>query len=235
MKLTRNYLIIFLLLSYAGGFYLRWYQLEFFYRILPTFFSGIGSTLLATFVLMITMGSYNFVVLNRFTKVIQKIKNGEKITDEERKMAIRSQSKINIISLITNMIGFGVGQAFAIIVDVKNGVIVPVPSRLTLIMIQAILVGCLIAIFEIFIVGVLMRDDRRLLKIHSVDELDHDISFSIKYIKSTEFLLIIFTYLSCCSVIVPPSPSDIACEKPTIDWIGAFKSFASLIKKLFLS
>ena len=175
MKLTRNYLIIFLLLSYAGGFYLRWYQLEFFYRILPTYFSGIGSTLFATFVLMITMGSYNFVVLNRFSKVIKKIKNGEKITEEERKMAIRSQSKINIISLITNMIGFGVGQAFAIIVDAKNGVIVPVPSRITLIMIQAILVGCLIAIFEIFIVGVLMRDDRRLLKIHSVDELDHDI------------------------------------------------------------
>ncbi|MBR6215258.1 MAG: methyl-accepting chemotaxis protein [Spirochaetaceae bacterium] len=181
MKLTRNYLIIFLLLSYAGGFYLRWYQLEFFYRILPTYFSGIGSTLFATFVLMLTMGSYNFVVLNRFTKVIKKIKNGEKITDEERKMAIRSQSKINIISLITNMIGFGVGQAFAIIVDIKNEVIVFVPSRITLIMIQAILIGCLIAIFEIFIVGVLMRDDRRLLKIHSVDELDHDIRFSIKY------------------------------------------------------
>ena len=179
MKLTRNYLIIFLLLSYAGGFYLRWYQLEFFYRILPTFFSGIGATLAATFFLMLTMGSYNFVVLSRFTKIINKIKNGEKITQEERKIAIRSQSKINIISLITNMIGFGLGQAFAIFMDVKNGVIVFVPSRIILIMIQAILVGCLIAIFEIFIVGVLMRDDRRLLKIHSIDELDHDIKFSI--------------------------------------------------------
>ena len=180
MKLTRNYLIIFLLLSYAGGFYLRWYQLEFFYRILPTFFSGIGATLAATFVLMISMGSYNFVVLSRFTKIIDKIKKGEKITEEERRIAIRSQSKVNIISLITNMIGFGAGQAFAIIVDAKNGVIVPVPSRIILIVIQAMLVGCLIAIFEIFIVGVLMRDDRRLLKIHSIDELDHDIKFSIR-------------------------------------------------------
>lgn len=180
MKVTRNYLIIFLLLTYSGGFYLRWYQLEFFYRILPTFFSGIGSTLLAVFVLLITMGSYNFIVLNRFTKVIKKIKNGEKITEQERKQAIRSQSKINIISLVTNMIGFGVGQAFAIIMDIKNKVIVFVPSRILFIMIQAILIGCLIAILEIFLIGIIMRDDRRLLKINSVEELDHDIKFSIR-------------------------------------------------------
>ena len=225
MKLTRNYLIIFLLLSYAGGLYLRWYQLEFFYRILPTFFSGIGSTLFATAFLMLTMGSYNFIVLNKFTKIINKIKNGEKITEEERKTAIRAQSKVNIISLITNMIGFGVGQAFAIFVDVKNGVIVPVASRLTLIMFQAILVGCLIAIFEIFIVGVLMRDDRRLLKIHSVDELDHDIRFSIrKKIIFSSVVILGLMGLQCFCLPYQIIFGD--CGKPVQDMMSEYlKSF----------
>lgn len=179
MKLSKKYLIIFLLLTFSAGFYLRWYQLEFFYRILPTYFSGIGATLMAIGGLLVIMGSWIFVVLNRFTSVVEKKKRGEKITDEERRQAIDAQSIINKLCIATNMVGFVIGQAFAIFMDVKNNVIIFVPSRITFILMESFLVGCLVAILENFILGVMMRDDRRLLKIHSVDELTHDIDFSI--------------------------------------------------------
>lgn len=202
MNALKKYLISFILLSYAGGLYLRWYHLNYFYRMQDTYFSGIGVTLISITVLLIIICFIDYKILSKFYKTIAKIKNGEQISEEERTQALGASKKINIVCVITNVVGFVIGQVFASSMDIINGVIIAVPSRLAFILLEATLVGSSLSLYEIFLFSHFISDDRKLLNIHTVDKMGKNFSLSIKaklVLASMVGLLLMGVHCFCAS------------------------------------
>lgn len=202
MKKITKFLLVFIVLSYSASFYLRVIQLNFFYRIGDTFWSGIGATLISVTLLIAVCSVFIIRILNKFYLTVEKVRNGESISDQERKNAIKAYNKINIISVVMNLVGFGVGQVVASFADIANGVILPDSSRLALIFTQAMTVGVIVALYEIFILGVLITEDREVLSISNVSEFPGSFrpSISYKFILATLAILIL-TAVNCFGAV----------------------------------
>lgn len=202
MKKITKFLLVFIVLSYSASFYLRVIQLNFFYRIGDTFWSGIGATLISVTLLIAVCSVFIVRILNKFYLTVEKVRNGESISDQERKNAIKAYNKINIISVVMNLVGFGVGQVVASFADIANGVILPDSSRLALIFTQAMTVGVIVALYEIFILGVLITEDREVLSISNVSEFPGSFrpSISYKFILATLAILIL-TAVNCFGAV----------------------------------
>ena len=170
MKTLRNYLLIFCSASFIGAFSLRWLALEFLYHQMNEFWSGIGTTILATGILSLIICYLLARHLIKLERTAAKIKKGIDISPEERQKSLDVYAKVNKITIIANIIGFVIGQFVVMILDVKNGVVPYHFSCVTLIMIQSVLVGTIAALYEIYTFNIMMGEYRKLLKLQSIVE-----------------------------------------------------------------
>lgn len=215
MKTLRKYLISFVLLSFAGGLYLRWFQLTYFYRIQETFFSGIATTLISITALMIILCIIDSIFLKPFVSAITKIKNGESLSESEYQKAISSIKKIDTACVIGNAIGFVIGQVLASTLDIINGVVIAVPSKLAFIFFEAVLVGTCLSLYETTLLTRFMYKDYKLLKMHTTDRLKKEPSLSIqgKLILSTLATLMLMGVHCFCAayqIILQDSGTPVA-------------------------
>jgi methyl-accepting chemotaxis protein len=169
-KVVTRYIAIFTAASFAGAFSLRWLALEFLYHQMGDFWSGIGSTIVATGGLAVIIGFFLIRCLSPLERVAAKARRGEAITVAEREEALGVYAKVNRITIAANVIGFVIGQFVVMFMDVRAGVVPYHLSCCVIIMIQSLLVGAVAALYEIYSLNIMMARYRSLLGIHSIEE-----------------------------------------------------------------
>ena len=169
-KVVTRYIAIFSAASFAGSFSLRWLALEFLYHQMDDFWSGIGSTIVATGGLAVIIGFLLIRCLSPLERVAAKARRGEAISAPEREEALGVYAKVNRITIAANVVGFVIGQFVVMFMDVRGGVVPYHLSCCVIIMIQSLLVGAVAALYEIYSLNIMMAGYRSLLGIHSIEE-----------------------------------------------------------------
>lgn len=198
MKSIFKYICCFASLSFAGCLYLRWYQLDLLYNQMSTYLNGIGTTIAVTGLLALVVSVILYKSLSRFMKTVEKIQDGKEVSESERNTAIKITNKITIVSILTNVVGFIIGQAVASISDFAAGVFPYQGSRFFIIMCEAVLVSTVLAIYEVFIFQQIFLKERRSLNVLSTSELGktYDMNLSGKFILIT-IVILLFMGLHC--------------------------------------
>ncbi len=179
MKTRTKFILLFFIVSFAGALSLRWLALEFLYHQMGDFWSGIGTTVLATVVLGIIIGILTGRRLRVLEHTVEKAKSGQQPSQEERRRALDVYRVVNAIIIGANVVSFFIGQLVVMILDVTNQVVPYRLSCVTIIMIQATLVGAMAAQIEIYALNNMMASDRRQLGLHSISEFGAAKSLSI--------------------------------------------------------
>jgi len=179
MKTLRNYLIVFISASFAGSFTLRWLALEFLYHQMDDYWSGIGTTIVATGALGLLISLWLSRHLGRLERIVAKIRSGQAATPAERKEALGVFGTVIKITILANVIGFFIGQFIVMFLDVTSGVVPYHFSCVSIIMIQSILVGTIAALYEIYSLNIMMVEARKLLGLQSIAEFGKGWSMSI--------------------------------------------------------
>jgi len=169
MKTPKKFLLLFGALSISGALYLRWLALAFLYRTMDRYWTGIGTTLVSTAVLLLLVSILIARQLFLFERIIAKAKRGEAVSAEERAKALGAYGKVNTLSIITNTVGFFIGQIAVLVIEVMNGAIDANMPRLILTVIQATFVGAIAALFEIYALNNWMAESRQLLRIQDIE------------------------------------------------------------------
>lgn len=170
MKLHRKYLILFAAMSLGGMLYLRWFALEFLYKTVNTYFKNIATTIGSTLVLLAIVSVIIARLLLRFERIVDKAKRGEEVTKEEKAQALGAYSRLNAVSIITNIAGFLVGQIAVLILETVSGNLVPNVPRFAFTVLEASFVGAICALFEMYTLNNWMAESRQLLRIQDVGE-----------------------------------------------------------------
>lgn len=170
MSITKRFIPVVFLGGLVGTLTLRWLALEFLYRLMPNFWTGIASSILATIALAGIIAIIITTFIMPIERIAKRIQQTGKVQDGDREVVITAYRKVCIAVVIQNVIGFIIGQLLVMVLDVKNGVVPYQLSRLVIIMIQATCVGTIIALYEIYYLDLLFAQLRNMLNIHSMDD-----------------------------------------------------------------
>lgn len=154
--------------GYIGALSLRWQQLTLLYRTPEQYFVGIGTTLAAVTVLAVLFGILFAKILSPLNDLGKRIQNGDTFTDQDSILAGKINMKINIAVFIENSLGFIIGQTSVSIIDFVLGNFVFTPSRFLIIIIQAVCIGTIISLYEIYYFDLLFIPFREKLQIHDI-------------------------------------------------------------------
>ncbi len=154
--------------GYLGALSLRWHQLTLLYRTPDQYFVGIGTTIGAVTVLCLIFIGVFLKILAPMNKLERRIQENAELTDEDSKLAGRINKKINICVFIENAIGFIFGQIIVSVIDFINGVYEFTPSRFGIIVVQAICIGTIISLYEIYYFDLVFIPLREKLQIHDI-------------------------------------------------------------------
>lgn len=175
MKKLPNLILRFLpftfICGYGGALFLRWHQLGLLYRTMDQFFVGIGSTLGAVTVLAIILSGFFVKVLKPMSKLAKRIEAGEAVTEEDKHLATKAYKWVVIFTFIENAAGFIVGQISVSFIDFAAGNYPFTPSRFAIICVQAICLGLIVSLYEIYYFDLLFQSYREALQIHSIKDL----------------------------------------------------------------
>ena len=168
MSITMQFGLVFFSESIIGTLTLRWLALDFLYRLMPDFFSGIASSIVATVAFATIVFIFIYRQFKPIEKIIKRVKSSGEILEEDRTVVLSAFRKISMLVIVFNVVGFIIGQLLVMIMDVKNGAVPYELSRLVIIMIQATCVGAIAALYGIYYLDSLFSSVRRLLNIHSI-------------------------------------------------------------------
>ena len=169
MSITKRFLPVVFCGAFAGTLTLRWLALEFLYRLMPDFWTNIGSSILATAALACVVGVIISIFLKPIEVITKRISQTGEVKENDREVVVTAYKKVSIAVVIQNVVGFIVGQLLVMVLDVKNGVVPYQLSRLVIIMIQATCVGSIAAMYEIYYLDTLFSSCRQMLNIHSMN------------------------------------------------------------------
>lgn len=169
MNITKRFTPVVFAGSIAGTLTLRWLALEFLYRLMPEFWTGIVSSLLATGALACIVIFIIALFLRPIEVISKRISQTGEIKETDRNTVIAAYRKVSIAVVIQNVVGFIIGQLLVMVLDVKAGVVPYQLSRLVIIMIQATCVGSIVALYDIYYLDMLFAGCRKILNIHSMD------------------------------------------------------------------
>ncbi|MCQ2589201.1 MAG: methyl-accepting chemotaxis protein [Treponema sp.] len=167
-NLTARFVPVTLLCGYAGALSLRWHQLSLLYRTIDQYFAGIASTLGAVTILGLVFAFFFAKALAPINSLGNRIEKGEPITPEDSILAGKVNSKINLLVFIENSLGFIIGQTAVSIIDFVNGVYIFTPSRFAIIFAQAVCIGTIISLYEIYYFDLVFIPFREKLQIHNI-------------------------------------------------------------------
>ncbi len=169
MSVFKKYLITFVPTIFIGVTVLRWYALEFVYRTPEKMWSGSPTTYITTLLLSFVVLGLVYYITKPFDNLIKKINEGYEPTTAERNAALGVYSKIKLITVIANLLGFFVGQIVVIIMEVSMGITEYNLTRIVFTVMQAVSVGSVSAFFTIFTFNEMISSQRELLKIRNVE------------------------------------------------------------------
>lgn len=168
MSITKRFIPVVFLGGLVGTLTLRWLALEFLYRLMPEFWSGIASSIVATIALAGIIATIIAFFLKPIETISRRITQTGEIKPTDRDTIISAYKKVSIAVVIQNVVGFIIGQLLVMVLDVKNGVVPYQLSRLVIIMIQATCVGSIAALYEIYYLDTLFSNYRKMLNIHTM-------------------------------------------------------------------
>ena len=157
-----------LLGGYIGALSLRWQQLTLLYRTPDQYFKGIGTTIGAVTILAFIFALIFLKILSPMNELGKRIQNGEAVSEKDSILAGKVNKKINICVFIENSIGFIIGQTSVSVIDFINGVYVFTPSRFAIILLQAVCIGTILSLYEIYYFDLLFIPFREKLQIHDI-------------------------------------------------------------------
>ena len=182
------YAVLMVVVTNTYAFLLRFFSLYFIYDSLGDLFSitFYVTLVLINFVLAVIL-IIGYRILKPFDKVIARIKKGgEPASREEVEVCLMSYKYTYVLTIITNVLGFFIGQFLAILIPILNGAVQFYLSRVCMVMLQAMTFGMLSVLTTVFILNSLLTKPRELLNVQNFDGLDKQrgisVGLSIKFV-----------------------------------------------------
>lgn len=192
----------------------------YFYKTPDRFIPDIAPTLIAVTVLLFLFSFLICPDLLKFDRTIERVANGEQISDEERKAALKVYSKEVIYVIIANVIGFVVGQVVCMTLDFKNGVVPYTFERAILIVFQAALIGFVLALYETYLLNTMMMNPRKLLNITSLEEFGEGKEEQKRLTVTRKLILVFIATLCLMGVNMLSAPFYLALDTGLSDTIN---------------
>lgn len=185
MSILVTYSILFLLSSFIGVGFLSWFQ-KFYLQGQPEqYLSAVPVTALITLILCAVIILIMSKVLYPVDKIFKKAKNsmGEGITQQEKNFVIKVKKKMNMITIISTVIAFVLGNLSTIIIQIMRGKIPFELSRIIFAIIHSAGFGGIATLYTIHIMDLFYGKKMKLLKIHHLEntKLSGTMSFNLSY------------------------------------------------------
>lgn len=202
MSISASFTILFsasILICVTG---LRWCALEFIYNDPGVMWSTSGLTYLVTFILMGISILVAIRIVRPFDRTIRRIKEtGGRATEEEIAVCLSCYKKLNIVTVLCNLIGFFVGQ---IVVTVLGFYIDGTPyvfSRFFLVIAQAVGFGMISCLSTMNGMDAFLAPLRRMLKVRSLKEHQKSRHMNVAWsITVTAFCILYFVSMNMYTV-----------------------------------
>lgn len=167
-NLILKFIPVTLVFGYLGALSLRWHQLNLLYRSMDQFFVGIGSTIGAVTILAVIIGIFFVRALLPINKLASRLEAGELPSQEDAVLATKTFNKVRILIFIENSLGFIIGQIAVCILDFANGVYPFTLSRFMIIVVQAVCIGIIVSLYELYYFETIFTPFREMLNIYDI-------------------------------------------------------------------
>ncbi len=156
------------LIAYTGALSLRWHQWQLLTRTLPQFMEGLGTLFAIVTSLATLISIFIGIELHKTNKLAERILAGDKPTDADRALAVKVYNRVRFWLAIENVVGFFLGNGAIAILDISLGVTTYIPSRLFLIIVEAVCMGTIVTFYEVYLFDTKFKPFREILEIHSI-------------------------------------------------------------------
>jgi methyl-accepting chemotaxis protein len=182
MAVFGRYLSLFIPVVYLCVFFLRYFSLEFVYDDTATLWTRMDQTAILATVMASMVAVVVYFITRPFDRVVTRIKKEQsEATPEEVSRCLMCYKQLNVVTLVTCILGFIVGQIIMITIGVLNGRNAFQLSRIMMIMGQATGFGIICATLLTNGLNVQLAPMRRLLKVRSLDSLQKQRSMSLSW------------------------------------------------------
>lgn len=173
MKRVNNLLLLFLpvtlVCGYIGALSLRWHQLGLLYRTLDQYFVGLATTFLSVTGLCLLIAPFFVKFLLPVQKLGKRLEEGHEVTIADRTLAGKAYNRVRFLVFLENSMGFIIGQTIVSVLDFIAGNYPFTPSRFAIICVQAICIGTIISLYEVYYFNLIFMPYRELLQIHDIE------------------------------------------------------------------
>lgn len=201
----KRFVPAFVLLTFCGTLTLRWLALDFLYREMNTFLSGIMGTVIATLGLSVGFGPFLVYFIFKIEKIRKRVLSTGVVQPDDTKTVLSVYRKMKTFAVVANVCGFIIGQLVTMILDFKAGNLPYEFSRAFIIMLQAILVSIMVVEYEIYYLDNLLGPYRKVLRMRSVNDMPgkpHTISSRIFIVCITTIVFMWVNAFSCGYAII---------------------------------
>ncbi len=142
MKTFNRYLLTITVTTFVGVFLLRIFHYGFIYEKPSEIFLGCLPTLLITIALIAVCSFFQWPLLNKFDRIIQKgIENNQAVTKKDIKFCMKAYRNYDIIIIVAHIAGFLIGAGATALITSAKGIAPFNPITFTLIEIQSVVTG----------------------------------------------------------------------------------------------
>lgn len=198
MNIFLTYAVNFFCSGMVGVVLLSWFQNYFLNGDVQLFLDTLPLTILVPCALAAVIFSFAYLTLKPLMKILSDLKQENRdATSEEKQICIKAEKKLDKLTIIGMVMGFGVGVLSTYFIKLSNGAFPFEVSRTILVVIQAICFGTLGSIHTIFVTNAKFSKYRKMLKIKKLEKTDLSwkvntsiLTFVIAYICFTTINLI---------------------------------------------
>ena len=168
MTVFATFVVVLLTVTYASVLTLRWFALEFIYNDVAAMWGGTLPNIMVASLLLLIAVAIGYYIARPFDRVIRQIKaENRKATEDEVLVCLKSYKGIIGLIIVSNVIGFFIGQIIIVWIGIANGKNTYYFSRVFLVIAQAMAFGGISAITAIKVVDYLLIKKRQMLGISS--------------------------------------------------------------------
>lgn len=203
MKVTFKFIIFFIVVTFIASLYLCWIDYHFIYGNLamwPT--DDTLSLIRLTLLLSLIIAVFLWRILGSYDKAIARVLSGVPLTETERTKTMACYKKAVLVIIIANSLGFCFGKIIMTILLISRfpEMNAKALGNLTLGFIQSFMIGIIAALYEVFVLNIMMSKGREVLKIRHTSEFG-----KAKRLSVTGKILIIsiasFIFIGCNSFL----------------------------------
>src|SRR5574344_1057647 len=205
MKVTFKFILFFIVVTFIALLYLCWIDYHFIYGNIAMWPTTDTLTLIELIMIlsaMIAVVLWRF--LHRYDKYIERLQRGETLTQEERSRTMDCYSKAVWVIIVANALGFCIGKIVMawLLISRFPEMNAKALGNLTLGFIQSFMIGIIAALYETFVLNIMMTKSRELLKIRHTTEFGKGFHISV----TGKILLIAissFIFIGCNTFLSP--------------------------------